>query len=76
MPHAMQALVKEPAAKLSRNNSGATMTIAGKVERMYRLAVGVFSAGSISFMRIIPLEAVPVIVPKMLLKLTRLYKVS
>ena len=68
MPQAMQALAKEPAANASRNSSGATITIAGKVDIIYKLAVGVFKLGSISFIRIMPLEAVPVMVPKLIRK--------
>ena len=49
---AMMALVRDWAAKPSRNSSGAIMTMAGKLERMYRLEVGVLSPGSTSFIRI------------------------
>ena len=61
--NAIMALVVDLEAKPSRNSSGAIITIAGKLERIYRLEVGVRRLGSISFIRIIPLEAVPVIVP-------------
>ena len=46
------------------SNKGAIITMAGKLERMYKLEVGVRSPGSTSFIKIIPLEAVPVRVPK------------
>lgn len=61
--HAMMAFVVDLAAKLSKNNSGAIITMAGKFERMYKLEVGVRRPGSISFIRIIPFDAVPVMVP-------------
>ena len=68
IPQAMQALAKDPAAKLRRNSSGAIITMAGNVDKIYRLEVGVRRLGSISFIRIMPLEAVPVMVPKLIRK--------
>lgn len=68
MPKAMTAFVKDFPANPSKNSNGATMTIAGKFERIYKLEVGVCKYGSISFIKIIPLEAVPVIVPKLIKK--------
>ena len=64
MPHAMIALVKDFPANPSINKSGAIMTIAGKLERIYKLEVGVRNPGSTSFIKITPFEAVPVSVPK------------
>ena len=55
--------VSDLLAKPNKNSNGAIMTIAGKFERIYRLDVGVRKPGSISFIKIIPLEAVPVKVP-------------
>lgn len=63
MEQAIMALVTDCPAKFKHSSSGAIITIAGKLERIYKLEVGVRRPGSISFIRIIPLEAVPVKVP-------------
>ena len=68
IPQAIAAFPRDWPAKLSRSSSGAIITMAGKLERMYKLEVGVRRPGSISFIRIIPLEAVPVKVPKLIRK--------
>ena len=62
------ALTSELPAKDNSSRSGAIMTMAGKLDKIYRLDVGVLRAGSISFVRIIPLDAVPVSVPKLIRK--------
>ena len=68
MHQAVTAFANDCPAKPSKNNNGAIMTIAGKLERMYKLDVGVLSPGSTSFIRIIPFDAVPVRVPKLIKK--------
>lgn len=62
------ALVRDPPAKLRSNNRGAIIIMAGKLDSMYKLEVGVLRLGSISFIRIMPFEAVPVKVPKLMRK--------
>ena len=64
IPQAMQAFVNDALAKGSSSNKGAIITIAGKLESTYIVDDGVIKFGSISFIKIIPLEAVPVSVPK------------
>ena len=50
----MIALFSDFPANPSIKSSGAIITIAGKLERMYRLEVGVRSPGSICFIKITP----------------------
>ena len=63
--NAISALANDLLAKPSINSKGAIISIAGKFERIYKLDAGVRSPGSISFIIIIPLDAVPVMVPKL-----------